>query len=95
MLKERRTEPRQPVQLALRLQEGGRGTTRNVSSSGMYFETDGEPRLGDLIKLEIDLDTDWGRLAFQASAEVVQLQEGTPKTGVGVRIVDSRLMPVG
>ena len=47
-----------------------------------------------MIELEIDLDTDWGQLAFQARGEVVRLQAGTPQPGVGVRIVDSRLMPL-
>jgi len=94
MLNERRTEPRETVELAVRLQGGEQGVTRDVSSSGLYLETDRRQNLGDVIELEIDLDTDWGQLAFQARGEVVRLQTGTPRSGVGVRIVDSRLMPL-
>jgi hypothetical protein len=94
MLNERRTEPRETVELAVRLQDGGQGVTRDVSSSGLHLETDHRLNLGDVFELEIDLDTDWGQLAFQARGEVVRLQAGTPPSGVGVRIVDSRLMPL-
>jgi hypothetical protein len=94
MLKERRTEPREAVELAVRLQDGGRGTTRNVSTSGLYVQTDRTQRLGDVIELEIDLETDWGQLGFRARGEVVRLEKGKPESGVGVRIVDSRLMPL-
>ncbi len=91
MLKERRTEPRETVELAVRLPSGERAVTRNVSSSGLHFETDRDTRLGEVVDLEIELDTDWGQLAFQARAEVVRLERGTPRHRVGARFLDSRL----
>jgi hypothetical protein len=94
MSTERRTEPRETVELALCLRDGRRAVTRNVSSSGLFFETEPAPALGDLVDLEVALDTGWGQLCLQARAEVVRLEEGSPGTGVGVRIVDSRLMPL-
>ena len=45
MLNERRTEPRETVELAVRLQGGGQGVTRDVSSSGLYLEIDHDARL--------------------------------------------------
>jgi hypothetical protein len=94
MLKERRTEPREAVELAVRLQDGGRVTTCNVSTSGLYFRSDRTQHLGDVIDLEIDLETDWGQLGWRARGEVVRLEAGTPYSGLGVRIVDSRLVPL-
>ncbi len=91
MLKERRTEPREDVELAVRLPDGERTVTRNVSSSGLYFETERDTQLGETVDLEIELDTDWGQLALQTRAEVVHLERGTPRHRIGARFLDSRL----
>jgi hypothetical protein len=97
MLNERRIQPRETVELAVSLPDGGQGVTRDVSSTGLHLEIDGHPLLGDVIELEISLDTGWGQLAFQARGEVVRLRAGASQSEpseVSVRIVDSRLMPL-
>jgi hypothetical protein len=91
---ERRTEPRQVVELAVRLPDGARALTRDVSPSGLFVETDREVRLCELVDLEIALDTGWGELVFRARAEVVRMEGGARGPGIGARFVRSRLAPV-
>jgi hypothetical protein len=91
---ERRTEPRQVVELAVRLSDGKRALTRDVSRSGLFLETDREVRLSELVDLEIALDTGWGELAFQTRAEVVRMEGGARGPGIGMRFIRSQLAPV-
>jgi hypothetical protein len=91
---ERRTEPRQVVELAVRLPDGARALTRDVSPSGLFVETDRASRLHELVDLRIAFDTGWGELAFQARAKVVRVEVGALRSGIGVRFVDSRLAPL-
>ena len=88
---EHRTEPRQGVQLAVRLPDGGRAVTRDVSVSGLFLETDRDSQLHELVDLEIELGTNWGRLAFIARAEVVRLEPSAFASGIGVRFLESQL----
>jgi hypothetical protein len=94
MLIERRTEPRQVVELAVRLADGARALTRDVSPSGLFVETDRASHLHELVELRIALDTGWGEFAFQARAEVVRLEAGALGPGIGVRFVNSQLAPL-
>jgi hypothetical protein len=91
---ERRTELRQVVELAVRLPDGVRALTRDVSPSGLFVETDRASRLYELVDLWIALDTGWGELAFHARAEVVRLEAAALGPGIGVRFVDSHLAPL-
>jgi hypothetical protein len=90
---ERRTEPRQVVELAVRLPDGACALTRDISPSGLFVETDRASHLHELVDLRIALDTGWGELAFQARAEVVRLEAGALGAGIGVRFVESNLAP--
>jgi len=94
MLIERRTEAREVVELAVRLRGGGRAVTRNVSGGGLFLEIARHARLCDLIDFEIAFDTGWGELAFHARAEVVRLEGGSRGPGIGVRFVESQLVPL-
>ena len=88
---ERRTEPRQVVELAVRMPDGERAVTRDVSRSGLFLETDRDVSVRQLVDLQIALDTGWGELAFQTRGEVVRLETGARGPGIGVRFVRSRL----
>ena len=91
---ERRTEPRQVVELAVRLPDGERALTRDVSRSGLFLETDRDVSLRQLVDLQIALDTGWGELAFHARAEVVRMEGGSRRPGIGMRFVRSQLAPL-
>ena len=89
-----RTEPREQVTLSLQLIGGGNGVTRDISASGLYFETDSEQQVGSLIDFEIELDTPGGPMKFKAQGQIVRIEPLGGRTGAGVKLLASRLVPV-
>ena len=94
MKSEHRTEPREPVSLPLRLGRGLSAVTRDISASGLFFETDSEQRVGNLIDVEIDLDTPGGPMKLKAQGRIVRIESHGSQTGVGVKLLSSRLEAV-
>ncbi|POA19880.1 MULTISPECIES: PilZ domain-containing protein [unclassified Pseudomonas] len=89
-----RTEPREQVTLSLQLTGGSEGVTRDISASGLYFETDSEQQVGSLIDFEIELDTPGGPMKFKAQGQIVRIEPQGGRTGAGVKLLASRLVPV-
>lgn len=89
-----RIEPREQVTLPLQLIGGGNGVTRDISASGLYFETDSELQVGRLIDFEIELDTPGGPMKFKAQGQIVRIEPQGGRTGAGVKLLASRLVPV-
>ena len=89
-----RIEPREQVTLSLQLIGGGNGVTRDISASGLYFETDRELQVGSLIDFEIELDTPGGPMKFKAQGQIVRIEPLGGRTGAGVKLLASRLVPV-
>ena len=89
-----RTEPREQVTLSLQLIGGGSGVTRDISASGLYFETDYEQQVGSVIDFEIELDTPGGPMKFKAQGQIVRIEPQGDRTGVGVKLLASRLVPM-
>ncbi|CAI8760632.1 MULTISPECIES: PilZ domain-containing protein [Pseudomonas] len=89
-----RIEPREQVTLSLQLIGGGNGVTRDISASGLYFETDSEQQVGNLIDFEIELDTPGGPMKFKAQGQIVRVEQQDGRAGVGVKLLASRLVPV-
>jgi hypothetical protein len=89
-----RIEPREQVTLSLQLIGGGNGVTRDISASGLYFETDSEQQVGSLIDFEIELDTPGGPMKFKAQGQIVRIEPQGGRIGAGVKLLASRLVPV-
>ena len=89
-----RIEPREQVTLSLQLIGGGNGVTRDISASGLYFETDSKQQVGSLIDVEIELDTPGGPMKFKAQGQIVRIEPLGGRTGAGVKLLASRLVPV-
>lgn len=89
-----RIEPREQITLPLQLIGGGNGVTRDISASGLYFETDSELQVGSLIDFEIELDTPGGPMKFKAQGQIVRIEPQGGRTGAGVKLLASRLVPV-
>ena len=66
----KRTEVREGAALTLRLDDGGSGLTRDVSTSGVYFESDAEQTVGSEIDFTIDFDTPSGPLHLKCHGEI-------------------------
>ena len=89
-----RIEPREQITLPLQLIGGGNGVTRDISACGLYFETDSEQQVGSLIEFEIELDTPGGPMKFKAQGQIVRIEPLGGRTGAGVKLLASRLVPV-
>ena len=77
--------------LPIKVGDGPSGTTRNLSPTGIYFVLDSGVANGQRINFSLDFDTPTGRLQLNGTAEVVRVEDAHGKTGVGARIVESRL----
>ncbi len=92
---ERRRAPRLPIAIPVEL-EGGTGLTRDVSISGVFFETDRYLVLGEQVRLTLIL----GRLSpedpvrLQCDGRVVRVErrEMQVRLGVAVAIESYRFM---
>lgn len=89
---EQRSEERVPAALPVEL-ENATGLTRDVSPSGLYFETDGDFSAGTVISFAVNFDTPAGKMVLNCQGEIVRVVRGKAKLGVAVKIFDSTLRP--
>jgi hypothetical protein len=89
MFEERRTDPRERIELPLRLGDDAVATTRDISAAGFYFEIDGEHRLDGPVDFELAFPQ--MKMKLTSSAEIVRIEHHPGKTGVAVRLVEPRL----
>ena len=89
MFTEHRLDPRQSVELPVRLGDGSQGIARNISPSGMYLEIRGEPPADPLIYMEMDVPGE--HLAFRSHGRIVRLEHGPGFTGIAVRLEEPQL----
>jgi hypothetical protein len=89
MFEEHRTEPRERLALPIKLGDGLRAITRNISPSGLYFEIEGERLMDGLVDFEMQLAE--AGMRFTAVGEIVRVEHHLGKTGVAVRLMAPRL----
>jgi len=94
MKDEHRSEPRELVKLPVGLAGGKQTVTRDISATGLFFEMDSEQQVGGLIDLEIELDTPSGPVKLVAQGQIMRIVQQAGKTGVGIKLLTSRLEPV-
>ena len=66
-----------PVQL-----KNGAGMTRNISTSGIFFETESAYSIGDMIRLFLNFEHE----SLQCEARVVRLEPRNGQFGVAVEL---------
>jgi hypothetical protein len=91
MSEQRRRHQRVPSAIPFTLDDGSDAVTRDLSPSGVYFETDGEVALGSVVRFSLQFDNPSGDLLFQCVARVVRINSENGKLGVGAQIVESHL----
>ena len=94
MKNSRRSESREQVSLTLQLLGGSKGLVSDVSASGLYFEIDSVQQVGSLIDFEIELDTPGGPMKLKAQGQIVRIESQGSRSGVGVKLLSSRLEAV-
>ena len=70
---------------------GAAGLARDVSASGMFFETDASYAIGSSISIALTLDTPWGKVTVKSQGKIVRLEPRDRKMGVAVQFTDSTL----
>jgi hypothetical protein len=83
-----RKEERLPVALPLKI-ENTQCITRDVSASGVFFETNSTFTMGADVDFAIEFDSPGGKLILKCNGKIVRLEDKVGKTGVAVKIVDS------
>lgn len=82
-----RHEERIEVALPVLFEGGSRGTTRNVSASGVYVETEGTVRLGLPVKLVIEFtDHPGGPLRVTCEARILRVEERGTRRGIAASL---------
>ena len=91
MAKGKRSEERVPVMRPVRLYRGT-GITRNVSASGVFFETDLNYAPGSEINFSIGLDGPRGeKMVLKCQGQIVRVERRDGKVGIAAKIVASTL----
>jgi hypothetical protein len=91
MSEQRRRHQRVPSAIPFTLDDGSEAVSRDLSPSGVYFETEGKLAVGSVVRLALEVDNPSGDLLFQCVARVVRIRTENGKTGVGAEIVESHL----
>lgn len=89
MFEERRTDPRERIELPLRLEHHGDAITRDISATGFFFEMEGNPRLDK--PMDFELEFPQMKMRLTSSARIVRIEREGGRTGVAVRLVEPRL----
>ena len=90
MAKGKRSEERVAATRPVRL-DRGTGITRNVSASGVFFETDVDYAAGREISFAIELDAPQGKMMFKCQGQILRVEHRDGKVGVAAKIVASTL----
>lgn len=90
--KQKRKEERVSTELPVYL-GGAIGKTRDVSASGILFETDASYALNSSISFAVELDTSGGKMVLRCQGEIVRIEPKGQKVNVAVKITQSILEP--
>lgn len=91
MFEELRREPRQPVDLPLKITDGAPGVARNVSPSGMYIEIRGQRP--EETKIAVEMDVPGERMTFRGHGRIVRMDHRDGVTGIAVHFEGAELQP--
>lgn len=92
MFNEQRLDPRERLALPLQLRDGSVALTRDISARGLFFEIEGQHDMVGLV--DFDMHLTQARMRFTAVGEIVRLQYRNGRTGVAVRLLSPRLIPL-
>ena len=87
----RRAQQRVSAVLPVKVEGRAAGVTRDISPSGIFFETDMKMADGGTIHFTLEFDNPSGKLLLECSGEIVRVEKAGGKIGVAAKIVESRL----
>jgi hypothetical protein len=86
--REKRVRAALPVQLVR-----AKGVTRDVSRSGVFFETEAHCRVGSPVHFAIRLETPWGPAHFDCRGRIVRVERHDELLGVAVQFSELSAPP--
>lgn len=87
----RRAQQRVTAVLPVKVDGRATGVTRDISPSGIYFETDMEMAAGSAIHFSLEFDNPSGKLLLECSGQIVRVEKAGGKIGIAAKIIESRL----
>lgn len=87
--KDKRRERRLGAAMRVRLGQKT-GTTRDLSASGVFFETEAAYHKGSRIHFEINLDTPWGKAICDCEGKIVRVERRDGAVGIAVQFSAER-----
>jgi hypothetical protein len=87
-----RSEERVPAALPVHL-DRATGVSRDVSASGVFFETDVNYAEGSVISFSIEVEGPEGKMMLKCQGKIVRVERRDGKVGVAARIMESKLEP--
>jgi hypothetical protein len=88
-----RSEERVSMHLPVNLQGGATGITRDLSASGIYFETDIEPIQASPLAFTVEFQSGDSGMTLRCQGQVLRVERLGARIGVAARILESRLEP--
>ena len=87
-----RTESREERVLAMRVDGAVDAITRNISPTGVFFESSVEQMVGTMIDFTIDFDSPGGPLHVRCKGIVVRCEGHGGRCGTAVQVIESRFV---
>lgn len=87
-----RTEERVPCGLPVDLGIAT-GVTRDISASGVFFETEATYPLSNSIHFEVKLDTPRDKMLVTCRGDIVRVEPRNKHVGVAVKITEAQMKP--
>jgi len=69
----------------------GTGVTRDVSATGMFFETTATLDSGSVIGFSVEFDTPTGKMVLHCKGNIVRTERRNNRLGVAVNITESTI----
>ena len=89
-----RSEERVSMKVPVTLPHGLMGITRDISASGIYFETDSEPVADAPLAFSVEFKNDLGvGMTLRCRGQVLRVEHQGSRVGVAARILESKLEP--
>ncbi len=90
-------EERLPTTLPIQLDQG-LGIARDISASGVFFETEVNYQPGSEIRFSVEFDGPWGKMMMKCQGQVVRVEQLNEqqdgKVGMAAKITELRLKQV-
>lgn len=71
--------------------EGVKGVTRDVSASGLYFETEASFSVGNSVSFTVDFMSRTGKMKLQCRGNIIRVEPNGGRVGVAVKITESTM----